>query len=214
MTLPANTRGAVLLADDEEIVRNGIAALLDADGFSCTTVANGREALAKLGEVEFDVLISDIHMDGNSRLQMVGEARVVRPGLPVILLTGQPSVATAAQSVRIPVTAYLTKPPNMGELFAILDTAVADYRGLRALHAGRLRLHAWEKELARVEADLRAGAATGPMGSYLRVTLQQVILMLSELERATAPLERGGGSRRIDYEAALRQTVDVLERTR
>jgi ActR/RegA family two-component response regulator len=191
--------------------------VLQADGFSCTTAATGREALAKLGEAEFDALISDIHMEGNSRLEMVGEARVERPGLPVVLLTGQPSVATAAQSVRIPITAYLTKPPNMDELFAILDVAIADYRGLRTLQASRSRLREWEKEIARVEADLRsapAGATAGPMGSYLRLTLHQVIMMLSDLERATVPLEQRCGAVRVEYQAALRQTVDVLERTR
>jgi CheY-like chemotaxis protein len=217
MTPPNPSRGTLLFADDEEIVRNGLAAVLRRDGFTCVTVATGREALAQLNEKEFDALISDIHMDGNSRLEMVEEARVIHAGLPVVLLTGRPTVETAARSVRIPVTAYLTKPPSMDELRAILDTAIADYRSLRALQSGRVRLREWEKEIARIEADLRSGPATGgwaPMGNYLRVTLHQVIMMLSDLERATASLEHQSDPVRVDYEAALRHTVDVLERTR
>ncbi len=53
------------------------------------------------------------------------------------------------------------------------------------------------------------------MGHYLRVTLRQVILMLSDLEHAAASLETSGAnSKSIDHEAALRRTVDVLERTK
>jgi hypothetical protein len=52
------------------------------------------------------------------------------------------------------------------------------------------------------------------MGNYLRLTLHQVIMMLSELERVTVPLEQRSGAMQVEYEAALRQTVNVLERTR
>jgi CheY-like chemotaxis protein len=211
-------RGTLLIADDEDFVRHGLAELLRRDGFTCVIAASGAEALARLREAEFDAMISDIHMPGNAQLEMIGEARTIRAALPVVLLTGRPSVETAARSVRLPVTAYLTKPPNMDELVAILDQAVADYRGFRALETGRARLRAWDREIGEIEAGLRAapGAiAGGPMGSYLRLTLRQVILTLRELEQATAALEHGGASAAaIDHEAALRRTVEVLERTK
>jgi DNA-binding response OmpR family regulator len=214
----ASNRGTVLVADDEEIIRNGLAELLTRDGFTCVAVSSGREALEHLRDQSVDALVSDIHMEGNSRLEMIGEARVLRPALPVVLLTGKPTVETAARSVRIPVTAYLTKPLNFEELVAILDAAIGDYRSWRALQTGRTRLREWEKEIARIEADLRAersGAATGSMGSYLRLTLHQVILMLSDLEGAVTTMERTGTDEgRGAYEAELRHTVDVLERTR
>ncbi len=76
---------------------------------------------------------------------MIVRARANSPALPVILLTGRLSVETAARSVRLPVTAYLTKPPNMDELISLLDRAISDYRGLRALQSGRVRLQVWEK---------------------------------------------------------------------
>ena len=56
------------------------------------------------------------------------------------------------------------------------------------------------------------------MGSFLRLTLRQVILVLSDLERATATLEGGGSEsaalQRVDHEAALRRAVEVLRQTK
>ena len=212
-------RGVLLIADDEEFIRRGLSELLRRDGFICVESESGTDVLNKLSEMEFDALISDIHMPGNAGLEMIQQVRALSPALPVVLLTGRPSVETAARSVRLPVTAYLTKPPNMDELVAILDRAISDYRGLRALQSGRVRLQAWEKELEEIERTLRVAAIGpekgGPMGHYLRVTLRQVILMLSDLEHAAASLERSGtSSSTIDHEAALRRTVDVLERTK
>jgi hypothetical protein len=124
--------------------------------------------------------------------------------------------------VRLAVTAYLTKPPDLPELSHILDQAIASYRGFRAMQAGRVRLRAWEKELDGVEQLLRRAPLTqtgGPMGSYLRLTLRQVMLMLADLEQATKVLEQQGPTlaatlTQIDHAAALRHTVDVLERTK
>lgn len=217
MTETSTHRGLVLVADDEEMVRVGLAELLRREGFASAMAATGDEALARLHERDFEAVISDIHMPGNAGLQMIASIREIDPVLPVIVLTGLPSVETAARSVRLPVTAYLTKPPDMTELIALLDKAVVDYRSLRALRAGRVRLREWEHEIERIERSLHAASkaeAGGPLGSYLRLTLRQVILMLSDLEQAAAGLEKGGAAVRVDHEAALRRTVEVLERTK
>jgi CheY-like chemotaxis protein len=219
MTDGAPTRGRLLIADDDGTIRTGLTALLRRHGYECDSAANAAEALASLRAAPFDALISDIHMPGNTGLELVESAAQIAAGMPILLLTGRPSVESAARSVRLAVTAYLTKPPNLTEMMAILDPAIADYRALRAMEAGRSRLHAWEREIERIEAQLRAtpGArAGGSMGSYLRLTLRQVLLTLSDLEQAAAALERPGAASltTVDHEAALRHAVDVLERTR
>jgi hypothetical protein len=138
----------------------------------------------------------------------------------VILLTGRPSVETAARSVRLPVTAYLTKPPDFDELTRVLDQAIADYRDFSLIQEGRRRLREWERELAQVEQLMQSASAPplpgGAMQDYLRVSLRQIILLLSDLERATQTLDRRAADqlRQVDHVAALRHTVEVLERTR
>ncbi len=213
------SRGRVLFADDDRALREGLATMLRRFGFECHCVATAAEAAEVLRAVEFEVLISDINMPGNVGLELIESLPQLAAGLPVILLTGKPTIDTAVRSVRLSVAAYLTKPPDFDELCRVLDKAVADHRGFRAMHLGRERFRAWETELAQIEQVLRQtpGAQPGgPMGSYLRVTLRQVILMLADIEKATHSLERQatGSLEHVDHVAALRRTVEVLERTK
>jgi ActR/RegA family two-component response regulator len=217
----SSTRGRLLFADDDAVVREGLAELLRRREFACESAASGEEALARLRAEEFDALIADIHMPGNAGLELIASVPQVAAGLPIVLLTGRPSVETAARSVRLAVTAYLVKPPDLGDLCLVLDQAIADYRGLRSIRNGRARLREWERELAGVEQSLRAAPGPhrgGPMGSYLRLTLRQVMLMLADLEKASAGLEQPGVAGDLlahaDHVAALRRTVEVLERTK
>lgn len=216
---PADTCGRVLIADDDGAACEGMAVLLRRLGYTCECAATADEAVAKLGAASFDALVSDIHMPGNASLELVQAVAVSTPGLPVILLTGRPSVETAARSVRLPVAAYLTKPPDLDELMRVLDQAIAGYRDLRLIRDGRNRLREWESELAQVEqlaGKSTDAAAGGPMQDYLRVSLRQIILQLSDLERATQVLDRRAEDRlrQVDHIAALQHTVEVLERTR
>jgi len=213
------SRGRVLFADDDRALREGLTAMLRRYGYECHSVATAAEAAEVLRAVEFDVLISDINMPGNVGLELIEALPQLAAGLPVILLTGKPTINTAARSVRLAVTAYLTKPPDFDELYRVLDKAVADHRGFLAMHRGRERLRGWEKELEQIEQVLRQSPGSqpgGPMGSYLRVSLRQVILMLADIEQATHALDRGasGSLEHVDHVAALRRTVEVLARTK
>lgn len=218
--MASSLRGTLLIADDDELVRSGIEALLQREGFATTGVASADAMLAALQAAEYDALISDIHMPGNVGLEAIEVIRRVAPALPVILLTGRPSIETAARSVRLPVTAYLTKPPAMAELIKLLDAAIADYRTYRALQSGRTRLYDWARELETIEHDLRAappGGAAGQgvtMRGFFQTNLRQVISVLVDLERTAGSLGVGDSTKVAEQEAALRHTVDVLERTK
>ncbi len=213
---PTESRGRVLFADDDRAAREGLAEMLRRLGYACDTAPNASEALQKLSAAPYEALISDIHMPGNTSLELVEAAVMAAPGLPVILLTGRPSVETASRSVRLPVAAYLTKPPEMAELTKVLDQAIAEYRELALIQSGRQRLRDWEQQLARIEQLSVRTPTDGAMEDFIRVSLRQAILVLSDLERATQALDRraAGRLREVDHVAALRHTVEVLERTR
>jgi len=215
---PPDTCGRVLFADDDRAAREGLAEMLRRLGFTCDCAASAAEALEKLRAAPYEALISDIHMPGNTTLELVEAAVKVVPGLPVILLTGRPSVETAARSVRLPVTAYLTKPPELNELTKVLDQAIAGYRDFNLIQNGRRRLQEWERELVQIEKLVRNAPASGAgaMENFIRVSLRQAILMLTDLERATEALDGRAADRLrgVDHVAALRHTVEVLERTR
>lgn len=216
---PAN-RGRILIADDEPIVRDALSGFLLSRGFTCTCAASGTEVVNRLRDEEFDTLITDLLMPGNDGTSLIEEMPQLAPGLPVIVLTGKPSVETAAKSIRLPVVAYLTKPPEFDELIQILDEAVLGHQTYRTMRAGQQHLQNWGQELDRLVKQCRAHPSHpgSPLGSYLRITLRNVILLLSELEQTTRSLELGNEEDRntqlLDRDAALRRTVDVLRRTK
>ena len=214
------TRGHLLIADDDPIVRNALSRVLQASGFTCTCVTHGGDALEQLRQQEFDAFIADLQMPGNDGLSLIENAAARSAGLPIIVLTGNPTIETAAGSVRLPVVAYLTKPPDFDDLTSILDKAVTDYRTQRAVLAGRRRLHDWEAELERilVQHSVPDSLPGGQMGDYLRVTLRHVILVLADLENAIRHLEQQPGVpeafQNHDRDAALRRAIEVLRRTK
>ena len=216
---PSNSRGCVLIADDDQGARDSLLLMLRRLGYMCESAATADQALTLLRASPPEVLLSDIHMPGNVKLELVEAATKVVPGLPVVLLTGNPSVETAARSVRLPVSAYLTKPPDLQELTRELDRAIAGFREYTLIQAGRKRLQDWDHELGQIETMMRhpsAEATTGRLEDFIRVSLRQAILTLADLERATQVLDSRANDRlrAVEHVAALRHAVEVLERTR
>jgi CheY-like chemotaxis protein len=214
------SRGRILIADDDQQVCKATSDSLQRRGFVCTCVASGAEVVACLRIGEYDALISDLLMPGNDGLSLIETVPQLAAGLPIVLLTGAPTVETAAGSLRLPVVAYLTKPTDFSALATILDAAILKHRAFRSMQIGRRHLVNWEHEIDAVLEQYRTPGPQpdGPMSHYLRLTLRHVILVLAELEQATRAMENGYGenhsSRLLDREVALRRAVDVLRRTK
>jgi len=85
----ASLRPAVLLADDDPIVRKVLAAALEEAGYAVMPAGDGAEALALLQRSpRVDILVSDLTMPGLDGLALIRESQALRPGLPAVLLTG------------------------------------------------------------------------------------------------------------------------------
>ena len=131
--------GRILIADDEGAIRDLIATFLQRHGYTCATVADADAALDLLRKESFDLLISDINMPGNENLQFICQIPEIAEGLSIILLTGNPTLETATQSVRLPVMAYLTKPVDTKELSVLVKQGVAASRSNRQQIVAALR---------------------------------------------------------------------------
>ncbi len=112
---------SVLLVDDDDLVRAGAAAMLEAIGHSVVQVSSGTHALGHLssGEV-FDVLITDQRMPGMTGVDLIRRARFMRPDLPAVLITGYTdSVDPGASALPL-----LAKPFRAAELARVVADAV------------------------------------------------------------------------------------------
>lgn len=128
-TSSASVRPArVLLVDDQDALRRAIARSLTRAGHEVTEARDGSEATQLLGARRFDVVVSDVTMptvDGVSLLRAVRERDL---DLPVVLVTGAPTVETAAEAVEYGALEYLIKPVEPAKLDAVVRRAATLYR--------------------------------------------------------------------------------------
>ena len=211
----------ILIADDDPVFRNTLAAFLGKVGYECVCAPDSASALEILGASEFDLLLSDLAMPGNENMAFIRQIPKRAPGLPVILLTAHPTMESAAQSVRLPVVAYLVKPPNLEELQEVAGQAVERYNTYRAVTGSRERLEKWLTGLKGIQ-ELLSGSegpsAAVPASEYLALTFRNLVLSLGDLKQMIQAVAGQEGKddvlSRVALVDALRQTIEVLARTR
>lgn len=115
----------ILLVDDEDLFLDATAEMLRKTGFACDVAMDAPSATDLIRERDYDAVIADIKMPGNSNLEFVRFLEDQSFTLPVILVTGYPSIETAIESVNLDVVAYLVKPVDMDELLSRAREAVS-----------------------------------------------------------------------------------------
>jgi EAL domain-containing protein (putative c-di-GMP-specific phosphodiesterase class I) len=122
------TMAKVLLVDDEPSLRRALGKLLANGGFDVTSASDGREAIALVDGGKFDVIVSDIRMPGMDGLSLLREIRARDLDVPVVFLTGSPSMETAMEAVEYGAFRYLTKPVDGAELTKVVERAALTRR--------------------------------------------------------------------------------------
>lgn len=211
---------SILIADDDEAFGHVLATLLETAGYRCQCVCDAAGAIAALQRGDFPLLISDIGMPGNDNLELVQTLATMPQRPRIILLTGNPSIPTATKAVGLPVTAYLTKPPDRLELLRLVGEALADSRASRALAASQRRVQSWADDLARVQSLLQRAPESESgryFQAYLTLTLSNLVNAVSDVGRMIEIMETGETPRHRENAAlitALQEAVIVLEKTR
>ena len=157
-----NERGRVLLADDDTTFLETAARLLQRAGYACDRVRNAGEAVQAVTTGPYDVVVADIHMEGNRELELVREIRQRFSDIPVILITGYPEVATAVEALRLDAVDYISKPSEVGELAERVDRAIKDRRGRPSFDRQLEQFKVVVDELRTIQANL---ASTGHPGA-------------------------------------------------
>lgn len=114
----------ILIADDEPLYRDTTAELLRDEGYECVCVEDADDAIAVLREYSFDLILSDLNMPGNLRLELLQEGRTKYSYIPMIVVTGVPSIPSAIESVRLGIADYLLKPVKFDELLTAVERAI------------------------------------------------------------------------------------------
>ena len=130
----AETQQHLLLVDDEKALREVIAERLGDSGYRVEQAGTGEEALERLNEFAFDVLITDLRLPGVDGRQVLDEALARYPDITAIVITGFGGVREAVEVTRLGAEGFITKPFQFDELMHELSTA-AEKRRLKAENA-------------------------------------------------------------------------------
>ncbi len=125
----------LLLVEDEAALREAVAERLTDHGFKVDEAASGEDAVARLSEFAFDVVITDLRLggeiDGN---QVLAEARALYPDIMGIVVTGYGTVKDAVDAIKRGAADFITKPFQFDELLHVLNTSF-EQRRLRSENA-------------------------------------------------------------------------------
>ena len=117
-------KGVVLIIDDEEEIRESIELLLNSEGLSTATAANGEEGLKKIEENSYDAVLLDLMLPGKSGMEVQKQIKRIDPTLPVIIITAIGAVETAVTATKEGSFDYITKPWNNEKLVVIATNAI------------------------------------------------------------------------------------------
>ena len=118
----------VLLVDDEEEFVSALSERLMLRGIEAECALNGEEALARLMEKEFEVVILDVMMPGLGGLEVLRQIKTTHPNTQVILLTGHGSTREGIEGMRLGAFDYLIKPVDIEEMLAKMKEAAKTVR--------------------------------------------------------------------------------------
>jgi excisionase family DNA binding protein len=123
---PPAARPRVLVADDEASIRDLLAKTLALADYEVDLVPDGRSAIERLRIMPYDLLITDLKMPGVDGLAVIREARRLRADIPVIIITGFSTEASAIEAVNLGVSGYLTKPFRVPRVLATAAKALGE----------------------------------------------------------------------------------------
>lgn len=115
----------ILIADDEPLYLRTTGDLLRKAGYECRCVPDSHAAFEALSHEPFDLVLSDLNMPGNLELELLHHGRTKWPHIPLIVITGVPSLPTAIESIRLGITDYLLKPVKYDDLLSSIRRALA-----------------------------------------------------------------------------------------
>src|SRR5215213_6588610 len=116
--------GRILIADDHDALRRGLARALTAANHEVEEAPNGNQAIERLHEGHFDVVLSDLKMGGSDGLDVLRTTKTLHPSTAVILMTAFGSVHTAVEAMKSGAFDYVQKPFEIEEMEVKIEKAL------------------------------------------------------------------------------------------
>lgn len=118
----------VLVVDDELLIRDLLYDFFCDQGWDIVVTEGGQKAVQYLKNQDFDLVLTDLKMPDMDGLDLTGRIRALYRDLPVIIMTGYPSLDSAVEAIRKKVDDYIIKPFNVNSLFKSVKKAIDERR--------------------------------------------------------------------------------------
>ena len=181
----------ILVVDDEEIVHVSLKRILGRYGHRVDAVFGAAEAMALIGSRGYDLVISDLMMPETDGIQLLETMRAEGHAVPVLMLTGYPTIRTALQALRLGAVDYLSKPFTRQELMGPV------HRTLRRTAVG--------------SADSSAGAPANEAGGPGAPELGLLPGDRFFLREHSWAVYQKSGTMRVGIEASFLETVGTID---
>lgn len=119
---------SILVVDDELLIRDLLYDFFRDQGWDISIAESGEKALEILRSKEVDLLLTDLKMPNMDGLALTTEVQRSHPEMPVVIMTGFPSVDSAVTALRQKVSDYIIKPFNINELYKTVKEKIDEKR--------------------------------------------------------------------------------------
>ena len=138
--VPVLNEARLLVVDDEESLRITTAAILEQEGYTVDTAASGDEAIDLLGKSDYDLVLTDLHMEGGDGLSVLNQIKRQAPLTISVVLTGFASVESAISALQEGAYDYLIKPCDIESMKHTIRRGVEHRRLMLAEQKARADL--------------------------------------------------------------------------
>jgi len=127
-TLRDSTGARILIIDDEAAIRESLETLLTLEGFEVSMAANGATGLDLLSRNQYDLLLLDLALPGESGIELLPRIIDIQPHLPVIMITAYGTVGNVVDAIRAGAENFTQKPWDNEKLLADIRVAISRHR--------------------------------------------------------------------------------------
>ncbi|MGA7876333.1 MAG: response regulator [Desulfoferrobacter sp.] len=121
--MDTNHKTQILILDDEPIVCKRLKPALEKSGYEVETFITSKEAMSRIEAKEFDIVITDLKMEGLDGMAFLTEVKKRAPNTEVIVITGFATMETAKESYQKGVFDFVAKPFKVGEIQQVVKKA-------------------------------------------------------------------------------------------
>ncbi len=165
-----------LVVDDDKIFRDAACLMLQEEGHHAQPAASGPGAMGELNGKDFDVMLLDVNLGGESGLDLLAQVLRSRPTLPVIMLTAHGRVATAVEAMRLGAVDFLEKPFMRDQFHRVL--------------ARVQRFHQMSQSIERLEREVKETKSQSPevLLDFASPRMHEIMGMLARAAPSSASI--------------------------